>query len=56
MAAPITAAVGALVTDAPLGAPNRVAMRLDRMPEYEPENLNRNGRVLTGYGVEDVLG
>jgi uncharacterized protein (DUF2235 family) len=35
---------------------NTVQMRLDRMAAYAPENLNMNGRVLAGYGVEDVLG
>jgi uncharacterized protein (DUF2235 family) len=35
---------------------NTVQMRLDRMATYDPENLNMKGRVLQGYGVEDVLG
>jgi uncharacterized protein (DUF2235 family) len=35
---------------------NTVQMRLKGMATYEPENLNMNGRVLRGYGVEDVLG
>ena len=32
-----------------------VQMRLAGMSTYAPENLNMNGRLLTGYGVEDVL-
>jgi uncharacterized protein (DUF2235 family) len=35
---------------------NTVQMRLTAAPAYAPENLSLNGRVLTGYGVEDVLG
>jgi uncharacterized protein (DUF2235 family) len=32
-----------------------VQARLDGVPAYAPENLKTNGRVLAGYGVEDVL-
>jgi hypothetical protein len=33
-----------------------VQARLSGMAEYAPENLSVNGRVLAGYGVEDVVG
>jgi hypothetical protein len=35
---------------------NTVQMRLSGMAAYAPANLSMNGRKLTGYGVEDVLG
>jgi uncharacterized protein (DUF2235 family) len=35
---------------------NTVQRRLAGMDAYAPENLSMNGRMLTGYGVEDVLG
>jgi uncharacterized protein (DUF2235 family) len=35
---------------------NTVQARLTGMAAYTPENLRMNGRVLRGYGVEDVLG
>jgi len=34
---------------------NTVQRRLDRMPEYQPGNLNLSGRKLVGYGTEPVL-
>jgi hypothetical protein len=34
---------------------NTVQDRLTGSAAYAPENLTMNGRVLTGYGVEDVL-
>jgi len=34
---------------------NTVQRRLDRMPEYQPGNLDLFGRKLVGYGTEPVL-
>jgi hypothetical protein len=35
---------------------NSVQVRLDKVPEYQPPNLNLSDRQLQGYGVTDVLG
>jgi hypothetical protein len=35
---------------------NVVQQRLTGMEAYAPENLSLKGRVLQGYGVENVLG